>query len=1116
MSLPSRVIGRPVAVAMLFLAVVFLGAISFQRLPIDLLPDIAYPKLVVYTSYPNVAPAEVERLVTERVERQVAGVPGVEHIESSSREGVSLVSLRFGWGTDMDFAALNVREKLDNVTGLLPEQASRPVVLRTDPTAEPIMALSIVGQHDLWALKELGESVFKRRLEQIDGVAQAAITGGLEREIHVEIDPRLLESYGITITDIESALQAANAAAPGGTVLRGRYRYSLRTLGELRNVDEIGDIIVKRQGGGRAGGATGATGGGANSGASNGAGSSQALISLRDVARIEDGFRERESIARYNGQDAVGILIFKESGTNAVRVAESVEAVLEELRAEHPGVSIEIAMNQADFVSDAIRNVVEALVQGGILAFLVLFLFLRDARYPITIALSIPISVIGTFALLHLAGVSLNIMSLGGLALGVGMLVDNSIVVLENIFRHREKGLYGAAAAAIGAEEVISAITGATLTTLAVFGPIIYVQGVAGQLFGAVSYAVSFSLLASLIVAMILVPTIAARWGPDTDRTTAHTRNPLRLLARFVGGFLKKIFGPMLDAFDRAFNRFTDRYESALGEALRYRGRVVGAAAILLALAVGAALTLDRAVLPSVEQGTLRIRVDMPRGTPIEETARIATHVESVFLADSGVTAVFSRIGRQDALAGVDLEESGLNSALLEVRLAPRATSGPVIERAMGQLAGYPPGVLSVDAGQATALGRLLGGGESELAIRVRGDDLDQALDYARSLTGRLAASPDLANVRLGTELGQPEIRVEIDRERAAAFGIEPMRIAQTIEKYMLGARATDLVDFDRKIPIIVRLPDEARRSLETLDILRVDGIPLRELVRTHESVGPTEIQRVNQARLIPIYADGRGRDLSRAFAAAQDVVSENPPPSGIRAEIGGENEEMRRSFRDLAFAFILAILLVYMILAAEFESLVHPFTVLLSIPLAVVGAVLALRITGAGLNAMSLIGIVILVGIAVNNAIVMVDFVNQMRKRGMATRAAILESARARLRPIVMTTVTTLLGILPMAIGIGRGADLRAPLAIAIFGGLFTSTALTLIVVPVAYDLVDGAGRWLRARFQGASSVARAAPAGAAPLGGAEYGGAARGSAAHGEALAADDAGTREVPAGD
>lgn len=1076
MSIPSRVIGRPIAVAMLFMAVIFLGAISFQRLPIDLLPDISYPKLVIYTSYPNVAPAEVERLVTERVERNVAGVPGIEHMESISREGVSLITLRFAWGTDMDFAALNVREKLDNVAGSLPEQASRPVVLRTDPTAEPIMALSVSGQSDLWVLKELGESVFKRRLEQIDGVAQAAITGGLERQINVEIDPRRLESYGVTIDEIEAALRAANAAAPGGTVLRGRYRYSLRTLGELRNVEEIGDIIIKRQAGAPGGGGAGqGPGGGANSpgasGPGGGSGSTRALISLRDVARIEDGFRERESIARFNGQDAVGILIFKEAGTNSVRVAESVEEVLDQLRAEHDGVTIEIAMNQADFVSEAISNVVDALVQGGLLAFLVLFLFLRDARYPFTIALSIPISVIATFALLDLAGVSLNIMSLGGLALGVGMLVDNSIVVLENIFRHREKGLIGAAAAAIGAEEVIAAITSSTLTTIAVFGPIIYVQGVAGQLFGAVSFAVSFSLLASLVVAILLVPTIGARWGKD-EKDPAPTRNPFKILGRGIAGILNRIFGPFLDWFERIFARAIDRYEALLGAALRHRARVVAVALTLLALAVVAGTTLDRAVLPSVEQGSLRLRVQLPRGTPIEETTRVAARVEEIFHSDSTVDAIFTRVGRQDALAGIDVEESGLNTALIEIRLGPRGTSSAVIERAQERLAAFPPGVVSVDAGQTTALGQLLGAGEADFAIRVRGDDLDLALDYARQLTAKLAESPELTNVRLGTELGQPEIRVEIDRERAASFGIEPIRIAQTIEKYMLGTRATELVDFDRKIPIIVSLPAEARRALETLDILRIDGIPLRELVRTHEAVGPTEVRRVNQSRLIPIYADGSGRDLARAFAAAQEIVDQNPAPSGIRTEIGGENEEMRRSFRDLAFAFALAILLVYMILAAGFESFIQPFTVLLSIPLAVVGAVLALRVTGTGLNAMSLIGIVILVGIAVNNAIVMVDFVNQMRKRGVAVRDALIDAARARVRPIVMTTMTTLLGILPMAIGIGRGADLRAPLAIAIFGGLFTSTLLTLIVVPVAYDLVDEAGRWLTSRFtQGARS---------------------------------------------
>ncbi|HEU0079473.1 MAG TPA: efflux RND transporter permease subunit, partial [Longimicrobiaceae bacterium] len=425
MSLPRLSIRRPVAVAMFFLGVVFLGVLSFVRLPIDLLPDVAYPRLVVFTGNAGVAPAEIERFITEPVEQAVSTVPGVQSVESSSREGGSLVTVRFAWGTDMDFAALGVREKLDNLRDALPELASRPVVLRTDPRSEPVMALSVAGSRDLPALKDLAESVFRRRLEQIDGVAQATVTGGLEREIQVEVDPRLMESYGLTIDDLSQTLDAANASAPGGTIRRGRYRYSLRTLGEFQSVDEIG-LVPLSTGGGQGEGQGGDAGDGGLKPASQ--------VLLRDVARITDGFRERESVARFNGQEAVGLLVFKGAEANTVRVAEQVEEVLAQLRTEYPEVRVEVAMSQAGFISDALANVVQEVVLGGILAFLVLFLFLREVRYPIAVALAIPISLIATFALLQAAGVSLNLLSLGGLALGVGMLMDNSIVVLENIF----------------------------------------------------------------------------------------------------------------------------------------------------------------------------------------------------------------------------------------------------------------------------------------------------------------------------------------------------------------------------------------------------------------------------------------------------------------------------------------------------------------------------------------------------------------------------------------------------------------------------------------------------------------------------------------------------------
>jgi HAE1 family hydrophobic/amphiphilic exporter-1 len=1037
-------VGRPVAVAMLVLSVVFLGAISFMRLPIDLLPSIAYPQLVIYTRYPDVGPTEVERFVSERIERAVGRVPGIERVESVSREGVSLVTLRFSWGTDMDFAALNVREQLDNIRDDMPELAARPVVLRTDPDADPIIAVSVSGTPGLATLKDLAESVFKRRLEQIDGIAEAALAGGLEREIHVEVNPRLLETFGFTVDDVARALDAANQSAPGGTIRRGRYRYALRTLGEFQSVEEIGSVPLGR---------------------AQGTASSRGLVLLRDVAAVEDGFKDRESVARYDGAESVGLLLFKESGANTVRVTEQVEGVLEQLRRLYPDLRLDVATAQATFISDAISNVVQSLVVGGILAFLVLFLFLHDARYPVAIALAIPISVVATFALLDLADVSLNIMSLGGLALGVGMLVDNSIVVLENVFRHRELGASPAEAAARGAEEVQGAITASTLTTIAVFGPIIYVEGVAGELFGDLSFAVAFALLASLVVAITLLPTMAARWGVAAAKP-GWTRRALRAAFRPVGRGLAALFAPLFRWFDAWFGRFADWYHVQLERALRHRGRVLALAGGTLVAGVGLALTLDRAVLPEVDQGEFAIALELPRGTPIEETERAAERLEGAIRGDPDVGAVFTRVGRQAAIAGVEEQESGLNTARIEVRLAGGTATDAVLERLRPRFEEFPPGAVTVETGTATALGRLLGGEEADLAVRVRGDDLDALWNYARQAEQRLQQVSDLTNVRLRAEEGQPEIRVEIARERAAAYGIEPRLIAQTVEQYMRGTVATEYVDFDEKVPVLVRLPEAERQSLETLQTLQVNGVPLRELVETHEQLGPAEVRRRDQGRVVEIFADVARGGLDGAVAAIRSALSEVPPPRGVRFEIGGANEERARSFRDLIFAFGLALVLVYMILAAQFESFLHPFTILLSVPLATVGAAVALFLGGAGLNTMSLIGIVILVGVVVNDAIVKVDFINQLRAQGLPLRAAILEAGRKRLRPILMTTVTTVLGLLPMALGLGRGADLRAPLALAVIGGITSSTLLTLIVVPVAYDLFEEWRTKLRAAF--------------------------------------------------
>ena len=1064
---------------MFVLGVILLGVISFVRLPIDLLPDVSYPRLVIHTTYDEVGPEEVEALVTERVESAGARVPGVEEVESVSRDGVSLVTLRFAWGTDMDFAMLNVREALGDVEDFLPDDVDRPQVLRVDPEAEPVMALSVAGGEglSLWDVKDLADNVFRRRLEQLEGVAQVQTTGGLEREVQVVADARLMESYGVTFEELSEALDRANHSGGAGTVLQGQLRYPLRALGEFRTVGEMDDVVVDRSGL-REDEDEDAQG--------------ERLVRVRDVAEVHDAFGDRRAVARYNGSEAVGLLVFEESGANTVAVAERVDEVLEQLSGEFDEVAIDVAHSQAGFISESIDNVVQALVLGGVLAFVVLFFFLREPRYPVAVALAIPISVIGTFALMDAFGVSLNIMSLGGLALGVGMLVDNSIIVLENIFRHREEGKGAIAGAGVGAEEVMKAIAAATLTTISVFLPIIYVEGVAGELFRDLSLAVAFSLLASLFVAITLLPTLSARFqlrqdgdpeepllpGPRPQGKVRSAQWAAQGVVRLPGWLLRRalnlgrallhfwwnglravfgtLFGPLLRGFDRAFSAFARRYHGALAWSLDHRGRVLGMAALVFAGAVGLGLLLDRDLLPDVDQGAFDVTVALEEGTPLSSTEATAQEVEEALLDDPGVEAVFSQVGRDVRTLGGDQELYGLHNARLQVRVAEGSRTSDVVERIRPVADEHPDASMTFETGQATALGQLLGGTDADIAVRVRGEDLDESFELADAIRDRLEGSERVGNLRVGTERGHPEIRVIPDREAASRYGVTAQQIVETVQTGMRGHVATEYRAFDQRVPVRVRLPDTERYDAETLERLRVGDVPLREVVSIEEGRGPAEVRRQGQERVVAVQADVMSGGLGRAIEEVEAELAGVTVPPDLRVEVGGENEEMHRSFQDLAFAFVLALIIVYMILAAQFESFVQPFTILGAVPLALVGALLALWLAGHGLNTLSLIGVVILVGIVVNDSIVKVDFINQARERGAAVRDAILEAGRVRLRPIIMTTVTTVLGLTPMALGIGRGADLRAPLAVAVIGGLLVATLLTLIVVPVIYSVID------------------------------------------------------------
>ena len=1068
MALSDLSIRRPVATTMLYLAVGVLGVVSFARLPIDLLPDVSFPTLSVWTTYPDAGPAEVERFVTEPVEAVVSRVPAVRTVDSRSREGQSLVRLQFHWGTDMEFAMLHVRERLDNLVGSLPESAERPVILTSDPTNDPIIALAITGAN-LAELRDLSDAVFKRRLEQLDGVAMAAITGGPIREIQVEVDASQLSVNDVTIAQVTDALDRANYSAPGGSIRRGRFRYSLRTLGEFQSVEELEDVVLGRPAGG-------------------------GVVRLSDVARIFEGEADRETVARFNGEPAIGLLVYKEAGSNTVRVADQVGDVLAQLQEEFPEVGIEVASSQATFIADAISNVVQALMFGGILAFLVLFLFLRDPRYPVAIGLAIPISVMAAFALCYLADVSLNVMSLGGLALGVGMLVDNSIVVLENVFRHREEeGLDAASSASVGANEVAGAITASTLTTIAVFGPVLYVEGVAGALFTDLSLAVAFSLLASLLVALTLLPVMAARVGrkgagrpesPLDERGAITGWLPIRIarrvaralrrairfivdsvritfsdLFRAIGRVLAVSSRPLLDAFDRVFASFTARYERSLEWALEHRVSVLFIAFGALALAVAAGQYLPRGLMPEVDEGAFRVELNLPVGTPLEVTADAAGRLEAALLATDGVEAVFSRVGRAREAELATRELTGLNSAALDVRLTEggRRVTDVVDEfRSVIEGSGIDPRAVSIETGRATSLGRAIGLGDADVAVKIRGQELDSLVKVADQVLLRIRDLPRIADARIDLQLTQPELEIEVNRAAAARYGLSVTQVADAIEAYLRGSE-TDrpYTEFSEKIDIRVRLPEGERQALADVMMLTLDGVPIRELVTAREGYGPVEIRRSEQNRTVQVLADIQGGGIASAVESIEAAVADVPLPPLTAMKVGGQNEEMRESFRSLLFAFGLALFLVFLIMAAKFESLVQPIVVLVSVPLAAIGAVAALALAGDGLNAMSGIGLVILIGIVVNDAIIKVDFINQKRAEGATKRHAILEAGRLRLRPIIMTTITTVFGLLPMALGWGAGADLRAPLAVAVIGGLISATFLTLIVVPVVYSLL-------------------------------------------------------------
>ena len=1004
-SFVAMAVRRRVAVLMSALALAVFGLVGYQRLSLDLLPDISYPSLTVQTEFPDTAPAEVENLITRPVEETVGVLKGLRTIHSVSRPGVSEVTLEFDWDADMDLLAMEVREKLDRL--FLPEEAEDPIVLRFDPSLDPIMRIALGGAQDLAEIRQIADRRVKQEFETLPGVAAARVKGGFEEEIQINIDQERLASLGIPLQRVSDVVGISNINLPGGLLQDAESQYLIRTVNEYNSIAEIADLIISRAG--------------------------NAVVRVRDIATVERGHRERDEITRAQGVETVEISIFKEGDANIVTTARAVREQMVRLQEDLPAdMTLTLLFDQSRFIERAVNEVRTAAVIGGLLAILVLFGFLRHVRSTLIIATSIPLSVLVTFVALYRLQISLNIMSLGGLTLGVGMLVDNSIVVLESIFRRRRAGLSLVEAAVAGTTEVGGAVIASTLTTVAVFLPIVFVEGIAGQLFGDMAVTVTLSLLASLIVAITLIPMLSSI-GRERARATAAVMSQRLTLGRFSQGY--------------------DRF---LQGVLKRRRGTLGAAVALFALAIIAALRIDAELIPNISEGEFFFEARLPEGTPLAATNRALERMEALAAETPAIGRYYSVVGSRLVSGGMTLTTKAEHLGQLNLVMRDRGDEVAEIAaaaRLRDRFTTIPDLVTKLGRPSYFSL-------KTPVEVILFGEDLRTLTAYAARLDPRLAEIRGLVDLRSSLEEGSPELQVVFDRARLAALGLDMRVLSENLRDRLQGVVPTRFREQDRQIDIRLRNREIDRATVEDVRNLYVSGpedqpIRLLTLADVDLARGPAEIHRVGQQRSAIISGNLHGRSLGAVARDIGALLIEEPPPTGVAVELGGQNEEMQVSFDSLRFALGLAIFLVYLVMAATFESLLHPLIVLLAVPLALVGVVAGLLATGTTLSVIVLIGIVMLVGIVVNNSIVLIDKINQLRRTGLAKEAAVVHACHARLRPILMTTLTTVLGLLPMALALGEGAELRAPLAITVSFGLFFSTLLTLAVIPAAYLVV-------------------------------------------------------------
>jgi HAE1 family hydrophobic/amphiphilic exporter-1 len=1049
---------RPVSVFIFAVAAVVFGLVAFNDLATDLLPDITYPSLTVRTTYDGAAPLEIESLITRPVENAVGVVTNVVRVASSSRTDVGEVTLEFGWGTNMDLAALDVRERLDLL--MLPADADRPILLRYDPALDPIMRLGLSGEDDLVRLRLIADEQVKRSLERIEGVAAVVVSGGLEEEVQVELDERRLSNLGLTADRVLGRLAQENINLTGGRLREGQTEFLVRTVNEFLRPEDLRPIVIDSAQG--------------------------AIVRLEDVARVYKGHKERELITRIDGKESVEVAVYKEGGTNTVTVSNAVKDSFSDLEARlkkiDPGLEMSLITDQARYIRQSVSELLRTALYGGLLAILVLFLFLRSWKTTSIIGIAIPISVIATFFLMYVSGISLNIMSLGGLTLGIGLLVDNSIVVLESIQRRRDQGRGDVEAAVEGTSIVARAVIASTLTTICVFVPIVFVEGIAGQLFGDQALTVTYSLVISLLVALTVIPMLASRnFAPgeveddDAGKSSQKWLLPFRALhavlftlgvwlaraiatvARGVARVVTAVTAAPLKLFHAGFDRLTAVYSRHLAWVLDHPLVTVGIAFLILAASLALFPRLGRELVPELIQGEFFINVELPPGTHLDVTQRRMAGLEGFAAKTDGVSTVYSISGSSNEQGGVAGERRE-NLGQLTLTLDP-PISREREERVMGRLRAY----LDDQSEMAYRFGRpSYFSFRTPIEVEIRGYNLRLLERLADDLVARMQQIPGLTDIKSSTEGGNPELQIRFDRARLASLGLNLGDVAEVVRNKVQGIVATDIQREDRKIDIRLRADEKYRDSVGDLLQLSVHqagktAIPLSAVATVEETEGPAEINRSEGDRVAMITANLAGRDLASVSTDIATALGAMNLPSGFDWRIAGQRQEMETSFGSMRLAIFLAVFMVYLVMASQFESLLHPFVILFSVPFALIGLLATLFLFDVTVSIVVLIGGILLAGIVVNNAIILIDYTNRLRReQRMSKKNALKQAGRVRLRPILMTTATTVLGLLPMALGFGAGSELRSPMALTVIGGLLTSTALTLLIIPAVYSLLD------------------------------------------------------------